>query len=162
VIGRILRAVGIGRTPEVEAESDVIPDHESPVRRMLADAHGGSYVAYASRDEAAADPDAAMVMEGDYGGQIFLACPLRRVQASDEALDELLHELDRIAWGRDYTEACDVRFERAPVGSGVAGGMGGGRVDEAIWVHDEFVSAGLDARIREVIRGERRRLEVTQ
>jgi hypothetical protein len=162
VIGRILRALGIGRTLDAEPEPDVIPDLESPVRRMLADVHGGSYVAYASREEAAADPDAAMVIEGDYGNQIFVACPLRAVTASDEDLEAPLHELDRIAWGRDYAEACDIRFERAPVGSGVAGGMGGGRVDEAIWVHEEFVKAGLDERIREVIRGERRRLKEAQ
>jgi hypothetical protein len=112
VIGRILRALGIGRTLDAEPEPDVIPDLESPVRRMLADVHGGSYVAYASREEAAADPDAAMVMEGDYGGQIFVACPLRAVTASDEDLEALLHELDRIAW--DGTT-------RRPVTSGSSG-----------------------------------------
>jgi hypothetical protein len=161
VFGRILRALGIGRTQETESEVDVIPDHESPVRRMLSDAHGGSYVAYASRDEAAADPDAAMVMEGDWGGQIYVATPLTEVAASDEALMELLAVLDRIAWQHNGGDGCAIRFERAPVGSGVAGGMGGGRVDEAIWVHDEFVEAGLDEQIREVIRGRRERLDVT-
>ena len=102
-----------------------------------------------------------MVMEGDWGGQVYVACPLTEVAAPDDTLTDLLGVLDRIAWQDNDGDGCGSRFERAPAGSGVAGGIGGGRVDAAIWVHEEFVVAGLDDQIREVIRGERRRLEVT-
>ena len=136
--------------------TDEIPEHESPVRRMMADAHGGTYVAYESLDEARRDPDGALVMEGDYGGQIYLGCPLRVVGASEAALRTLLLDLDRIAW-KD-PEGAAIRYERAPAGTGVAGGMGGGAVTPDIWIHDEFVELGLADQIREVVRGDRDRI----
>jgi hypothetical protein len=157
VIRRLLRS--LRRTDRPESEVKVIPGHESPVRRMLADADGAEYVAYATRAEAAADPDAAMVLEGDWGGQIYVACPLTEVAASDEALTELLVALDRLAWPYNDADGRQIRFERAAAGSGVAGGMGGGCVDRTIWVHEEFVAAGLDEQIREVVRGRRARVD---
>ncbi len=135
---------------------DHVPDHESAVRRLMADASGGSYVAYAAYDEARQDPDAALIMEGDYGGQIYLACPLSTVAASEAALHALLRDLDKIAW--DDTEGAAIRYERAPAGTGIAGGMGGGAVTDAIWVHEDFVALRLDDAIRHVIRGHRDRL----
>jgi hypothetical protein len=135
-----------------------IPRHESPVRRILADAHGGTYVAYPTLEEARADPDAALVMEGDDGGQIYVACPLDVVGASEETLRRLLDDLDALAWSTSDPDAAELRFERLPAGSGVAGGMGGGRVLPEIWVHAEFAELGIDEHIRDVVRGHRDRL----
>jgi hypothetical protein len=47
---------------------DVIPKHESAVRRLMADAHGGRYDALRSLDDAKRTQHAAVVMEGDYTG----------------------------------------------------------------------------------------------
>src|SRR4051794_4216032 len=80
--------VGSDRPPRL------ISEHESGVRRLMADAEGEAYVAYESADAARTDPDAALVMEGDYGGQIYLACPLRVVAADEASLKGLLRELD--------------------------------------------------------------------
>ena len=97
-------------------------------------------------------------MEGDWGGQIYLACPLSVVGATEPALRALLRELDAIAWPTNDQEGMAILYEHRPAGAGVAGGMGGGLVDAAIWVHDEFVALGLADAIRAVIRGERERL----
>jgi hypothetical protein len=81
----------------------------------MADASGGSFVAYATADQARQDPDAALIMEGDYGGEIYLACPLSTVAASDPALHALLRALDEIAW--------DDPGERRSVASGHRSGQ---------------------------------------
>jgi hypothetical protein len=139
-----------------DSSPQVIPEHESGVRRLMADSGGEEYVAYESAEAARHDPDAALVMEGDYGGHIYLACPLRVVGADETALKRLLGDLDRLAC--EWDDGAAIRYERLPVGSGVAGGMGGGLVAEEIWVHEEFVHDGLDEQVRQVVLGERDRL----
>lgn len=132
-----------------------LADHESPVRAVVGRAGLGGFVSYASMAEAAQDADAALILEGDWGGQIYLACPLQVAQASEEVLHRLLKDLDRLAWECNEGEGAGLRLERLPAGAVVGGGMGGGRVDKHIWVHDEFVTLGVSDAIRQVIRGER-------
>ena len=45
-------------------------------------------------------------------------------------------------------------YERVPVGGGVAGGMGGARITDGVWVHETLESLGLADAIRQVIAGE--------
>ena len=100
------------------AESDVIPAHESAVRRMWADSYGERYEAIRSLDEAKGTGDAAVVMEGDYGGSIYLTCPVRLVHCDEPTLQQLLIDLDKHDW--NDPEGVGVYYEVAPVGSGVA------------------------------------------
>ena len=65
---------------------------------MVADATGGSYESYRSLDEARDDRDAVVVLEGDYGGQIYATIPVRDIRCSMNALERLLAGLDAIAW----------------------------------------------------------------
>jgi hypothetical protein len=134
-------------------------DHESGVRRMWAEAHGGSYVAVRSLAEAQALPDGAVVLEGDWGGQIYVTAPARLVRCDEQALVRLVRDLDAIAWPRNEEDGARVFYERVPVGGGVAGGMGGSVVIDGVWVHEEFESLGLADAIREVIAGERERIQ---
>lgn len=140
---------------EFEREIEVIPSHESPLRRLVADASGLDYAAYATLAEARQDPDAALIMEGDYGGQIYLACPVSVVAADEAVVEMLLRDVDELGWDGDGS---GIRYERLPVGSGVMGGMGGGLVSADIWVHEEYVQLGLDDAIRRVIRGDQPRI----
>ena len=135
----------------------VIPDHESALRRMVADAHGGRYEAIKSLDEAKATPDAAVVMEGDYGGSIYLTCPAQLVQCDEPTLRQLLHDLDKHDW--DDPEGVGLHYEVVPIGSGVAGGTGGGVVTDAVWLHPNLETKGLRERVVAVIRGGRVRLD---
>jgi hypothetical protein len=157
VLARVRRS---GRDEPVEAtvaEMEVIPDHESAVRRMVAEAHGDRYEAIKSLDEAKATADAAVVMEGDYGGSIYLTCPARLVHCDEPALRQLLHDLDKHDW--NDPEGVGLYYEVAPVGSGVTGGSGGGVVTDSLWLHPELETEGLRERVEAVITGERVRLD---
>jgi hypothetical protein len=136
-----------------------IPDHESPVRRLYSDAHGLPYRALHSLDQAKACPDGVVVLEGDWGGQIYVVCPAKIVACDEATLKLLLQDLDALAWSCNDGEGARVYFERAAPGTGVAGGMGGGIVTDEIWIHRKLQEKNLAAKIRSVILGERSRLE---
>jgi hypothetical protein len=57
---------------------------------------GQPYRAYPTLAAARADPDAAVVLEGDYGGQIYLTCPVGLVACDEHALLDLLEDLDQL------------------------------------------------------------------
>jgi hypothetical protein len=138
------------------AEVEVIPDHESPVRRMVAGAHGQHYEAIESLEQAKATADAAVVMQGDDGGSIYLTCPARLVRCDEPTLLQLLHDLDKHDW--NDPEGVGLYYEVAPVGSGVAGGSGGGVVTNSIWLHPELEQKGLREQVEAVIAGDRTRI----
>jgi hypothetical protein len=128
---------------------DVLPDHESAVRRMMADAHGGSYRAVKSLADARATPDGVVVLEGDYGGQIYVVVRASQVACSEEVLHRLLAEIDATEW--EDPDGARVYYEVQPMGSGIPGGMGGACVTDAIWVHPRLGS--LQTAIAKVLSG---------
>lgn len=73
---------------------EVLPDHESGLRRMMADASSEPYVAFRTLVEAQAHPEGVVILEGDYGGQIYVVARAASVGCSEEALARLLAELD--------------------------------------------------------------------
>jgi hypothetical protein len=136
----------------------VVPDHESAVRRLAADAAGTPYRALTSLADAQAFEDGAVILEGDLGGQVYAVFPAREVRCSEDALRLLLADLDARARAHPVPGDADVYFERHPLGAAIAGGGGGGVVLPGGWVNDEFVQAGLDGDILDVVSGRRRRL----
>jgi hypothetical protein len=113
--------------------SEQLQDHESGVRALVAKASGEAYVALRSLSEAQVVQDGVVIFEGDYGGQIYLVARAASVRCSEGALRHLLSDLDGQEW--DDPEGARVCFERRGVGMGVSGGMGGGIVSEAVWLH---------------------------
>jgi hypothetical protein len=95
-------------------------------------------------------------MEGDYGGQIYLVCPVRLVSCSEAALKTLLTDLDQMAW--DDPDGAGLFFEARPRGAVVSGGMGGGLVREGVWLHPDLVKVGVEEDVRSVLAGLRDRL----
>jgi len=131
-------------------------EHESPLRRMIADARGTPYHGLTSLQEAQAHPDGVVILEGDDGGQISLTCPSSQVRCSEATLQQLLKDIDAREWN-DLSGA-RLFYERMPVSATVAGGMGGGKVTDGVWVHDRLAEdQALTARITEVIKGSRDR-----
>jgi hypothetical protein len=133
---------------------DELPDYESGVRRMMADATGHSYQALRSLAEAQAVADGVVVFEGDHGGQIYVVVPAGEVRCSEEVLGQLLADIDQGAW--DDEEGARVYYERHAPGASISGGMGGGATTGAIWVHPKL--GALKPSILEVLHGERSRL----
>ena len=61
-------------------------------------------------------------MEGDYGGSVYLTCPVRLVRCDAATLEAVLGVLDKLDW--HDAEGARLYYEHLPVGSGVAGGHG--------------------------------------
>lgn len=90
-----------------------------------------------------------LVLEGDWGGQIYLTVPWDFVGCRAR-IKTLLAKFDRLAWGCNrgdgssayifWKDESHLEMERE-VGCpcGVSGGMGGGGLfEDAPWMHDEF------------------------
>ena len=121
---------------------------------MMADGQGQPYAALRSLSDAKSATDGVVILEGDDGGQIYAVVRARDVKCTEETLQLLLHDLDAREWN-DPTMA-HIFYERRGIGEGVAGGMGGGTVQEGLWVHDRL--RHLRDRIALVLSGERPRI----
>jgi hypothetical protein len=123
---------------------------------VIADAHGTGYEVVESLRRAQAREDYPVVMQGDDGGSIYLTCQAVQVRCDQGALTALLEALDARYWNdRDMAR---VFYERLPVGSGVAGGTGGGVVANGVWLHPKLEEQGLRDAVEAVIAGERDRI----
>ena len=125
--------------------------NESDVRSLMASAAGAEHVSHPTLREAQADAAGVVVLEGDYGGQIYLVAAASYVRCDEDQLRKLLAELDSLSW--DDPDGADVYFESRPTGAGVAGGMGGGLVAPELWLHPKLSVS--EAAVRGVLRGER-------
>lgn len=88
-----------------------------------------------------AEKDLYLVMEGDWGGQIYLTVPAKFVDCDDAALMPLLEEIDGIAWGCNAGDGKSKYFLEKldePDGDIVYGGMGCGYMEAGLWVHPQL------------------------
>jgi hypothetical protein len=129
---------------------DNLPDHESGVRRMMADAQRTPYVSFKSLADAKSHPDSVVILEGDDGGQIFVVCSASKVKCSEETLRQLLSDLDARTW--KSPDMAHIYYEQRKTGESVAGGMGGAVAGET-WIHQEFHKLGLAGAIQEILEG---------
>jgi len=136
---------------------DMIPAGASPVRYMVAEAVGATYRNLPDLQAARQAEHAVVVMEGDYGGQIYLTCPVRHIRCDSATLDRLLEDVDNRHWGDP--EGAGLYFEIAHVGASIPGGMGGGLVVDGVWLHRELEPLGKQ--IRAVISGNSPKLDVS-
>jgi hypothetical protein len=126
-----------------------ISEHESPLRKMVADSQGLKYEAIETLDKAKETKNSYLIMEGDDGGQIYLVAPVEIVKADPQTLHDLLKDLDARKWN-DLSMA-RMYYEIHDVGSGIPGGMGGGIAERGLWVHEGFRE--IIGEIEKVIRG---------
>lgn len=134
-----------------DSENVATEEHESPVRKLVAEASGSPYCALKDRTEASIYDDSVMIMEGDWGGQIYLVCPVHLMKCDDVALKLLLRTLDGLAWPGNCLEGACIYYERHNKGEIISGGMRGGLVEDGLWVHNEFLD--LRDKIEQVILG---------
>jgi hypothetical protein len=131
-------------------------ERKSPLRDLMADAHGVEYRAFASLSEAQQAPDGVVVLEGDDGGQIYVVARAAMVHCSEETLLQLLRDIDAREWPGNPSDMAHLCYEAKPLGAPIAGGMGGSHVTESPWVHPRLKP--LEAGITAVLTGERKRL----
>jgi hypothetical protein len=129
----------------------VLPEHESGLRRMIADSQGRQYRTFRSLDEAKSSPHSIAVFEGDYGGQIYVIARVSVVSCSEQVLISLLSELDRLEW-KD-PQGTGLYFEEAEIGQPIPGGMGGGIVTEGVWIHPRLQQ--YSSKVEDVLTGKR-------
>jgi hypothetical protein len=129
---------------------------DSPLRSLIAAAQGTDYRSFDSLSAARLDPDGVVILEGDDGGQIYVVARAIDVACSENTLAELLCDIDVREWPGNDSGSARVCFEQQPIGSGVAGGMGGGVVSDGVWVHPRL--RALEEAICEVLRGKRAHL----
>lgn len=141
-----------------DSKTDRIPEHESPVRRIVADSSGEEYGAIKSFSEAKKIPNAYVVFEGDYGGQIYLTCPMSKIKCNEKTLKQLLYDIDACCF--DYFDSTGIYYEVHQAYEGIAGGMGGGITKTDIWIHPKVVELEIASQIKQVINGERNRINV--
>jgi hypothetical protein len=120
----------------------------------LATARGQPYVSYRTLAEARSADAAIVIIEGDYGGQIYLTAPIEHVGCTETRLRRLAEELELLCWSFP-NRGERVVFEPGLPGRGVGGGMGGGRVIDGVWTHEEIRQLGLAGVVTEVLAGGR-------
>jgi hypothetical protein len=142
--------------PKGEVPSEV-PPHD--VRQFLAEKYNTEFVAYHSVEEASQDPQAAVVLSGDYGGTIFLTVPVARLRCDLGTLQTLVSDLDAVTYMSGDLTIATVALERHTVGTGVLGGDGGGAVVDGVWTHPSVLPREIRDQAAEVVLGLRPRID---
>jgi hypothetical protein len=125
---------------------------------MIAMARGTEYIALETFEAARNRPDSIVIFEGDCGGTIYLTVPITRISCGEVALNQLLCDIDAMCWA-DLSMAL-VLYEVLPIGGAVAGGMGGGRVADGLWLHPKVERLGVRQEIEHILHGQRERIEI--
>jgi hypothetical protein len=121
-----------------------IPAHESLVESVMHKATGSKkpYKPLKTLEEARAAEHGAVVIEGDWGGTVYLSCPVKYVHATQEEIEALAEWLERQFWGCNFLSDGEgghgVYYKDAPPGTGIWGGMGGGRHLDGLWAHPDI------------------------
>jgi hypothetical protein len=139
--------------------SPLTPGTPEEIRTWIAEIHGTDYLAYQSHEQGQSDPDAAIIMSGDYGGTIFLTAPANQVLCDTDSLVTLVSDLDAVTWMSGDLTIATLVFERHPIGTHVSGGDGGGFVINGIWTHPVRLTSAIRAQAEDVVLGRRTRIE---
>lgn len=132
------------------------PDDSLP--RFSASEDDPHYEAVQSLEEAQRQQGFALIMEGDYGGQIYLTCPVSLLCCDQKALQQLLEDIDAIQWKEPFGRG--LFFEKIPLGASVRGGMGGASICSDLWIHKELYAIGMEEAVKAVVSGVCQALEI--
>jgi len=88
------------------------------------------------------------VLEGDYGGQIYLTVPVSQVP--EAKVLAALAVIDAIEWFGNGGD--DRNIQKGRPGKVTGGGMGGGRFERSLWLHSN-ITPSLSAWARDYLLG---------
>ncbi|MCX6782279.1 MAG: hypothetical protein NTW66_04150 [Candidatus Magasanikbacteria bacterium] len=94
-----------------------------------------------------------VVFEGDWGGQVYLSCPMKYVKCSENVLKKLLRDIDASEWDCNKGIGTNLTYYKAKPGDGICGGMFGGVVEDELWIHPDIAEDKKEL-IKKVINGE--------
>jgi hypothetical protein len=115
----------------------MIREHERSVDHAM-----GVDVSYLHSLAEAQAESAWVILDGDWGGQVYLTAPAVIVGIDEAGLSRLIHEIDLEAWGGQEEGSLSITYRRGAVGDGVWGGMGGGALLAGLWIHPELDQLG--------------------
>ena len=106
-----------------------------------------------SLSEAREYSDAFVMLSGDYGGQIYVIAPVNLVCCAEGALQQLLVDIDWIAWD-DVGGDTNISYMRLAADHKIASLTKDKASINGIWLHSEFMEIpGLADEIRAVLSG---------
>ena len=112
------------------------------------------FKSYSDLETAKSDPNTYVVMEGDWGGQIYLTCPVKYIVCDEVLLKKIFKKLDQICWKCNGGDGAEIRYETFNPGETVPGGMGGGLAEDGLWIHPELLEKdGLKEELETLIIG---------
>lgn len=94
-----------------------------------------------------------VIFMGDWGGQIYLTCPMKNIKCDELTLINLLQDIDSIEWGCNEGDGAFIICVSANPGEVVDGGMGGGIIEDGLWIHPDIADC-VKEQIKKVICGE--------
>ena len=110
-----------------------------------------SFKSYSDLETAKSDPNAYVVMEGDWGGQIYLTCPVKYVICDEDMLRKILKKIDHMCWKGNGGDGAEIYYETWSQGEDVPGGMGGGLATDGLWIHPKILEENDIAEELEVL-----------
>lgn len=128
----------------------------SILREWISNSQGKKFKSYKDLKSAKTDPDSYVVMQGDWGGQIYLTCPIKCVTCDEYMLKKVLRKLDGMCWGCNAGAGADLCYETHRSGDVVPGGMGGGLATDGLWIHPNILNEGnIKAELESIILGKK-------
>jgi len=92
-----------------------------------------------------------LVLEGDWGGQIYLTIPICFL-GEEAKVAELLKFIDERAWSCNDGHGTDVQLNLTNnPENGVSGGMGGGMLLDRLWMYCEFSDSRWKEKVFEML-----------
>lgn len=89
------------------------------------------------------DRDIHLILEGDWGGQIYLSVPVDKINCDIDDINKVLQLLDQIAWKINEGEGASyyfAKFNHVEDSGIIPGGMKGGQYNDNLWLQEEFNS----------------------
>ncbi len=97
------------------SQSNDIPEHESPLRRMMANAQGTPFQRFERSRKLGSMKMVLPSFRENWGGQIYAVIPVRMILCSLESLQRLLLDLDTIAWSCNETKGLRYSTSASPL-----------------------------------------------
>jgi hypothetical protein len=150
VLGSLVVVLRRRRSRRKQASITDLASGSNRERESAPEDDGELYVTLASLEEARMMEHTAVIMRGAGGGQVYATVPVKYVACDEAALTSLVRALDAVEGRRN---GGTVRFELAPIDSGIEGGMGGAAIIDGIWLHPRLANYGILPFVTDVVHG---------